>query len=130
MSVVPSSGRLPSRRVLMQRARLPTRTTGPTRGARPSPRGVGRATTFGSVMLGSVTDACGDPPGNICEWVYDRTDGNSTLAELADWLISRPLQIGLILLAAWLISKLARRAIRRFVERIMNPDRDLAARQL
>ena len=81
-------------------------------------------------MLGSVTEACGDPPGNICEWVYDRTDGNSTLAELADWLISRPLQILLILVAAWLVSKLARRWIRRFVERFMNPDRDLAARQL
>ena len=80
-------------------------------------------------MLGSVTEACGDPPGAICEWVYDQTDGNGTLAELADWLISRPLQILLILIAAWLLSKLARRWIRRFVERIMSPDRDLAARQ-
>ena len=51
----------------------------------------------------------GDPPGNICEWVYARTDGNDTLAELADWLISRPLQILLILIAAWLLTKLARR---------------------
>ncbi len=80
-------------------------------------------------MLGSVTEACGDPPGAICEWVYDRTDGNGTLAELADWLISRPLQILLILIAAWLLTKLARRGIRRFVERIVSSDRDLAARQ-
>jgi moderate conductance mechanosensitive channel len=80
-------------------------------------------------MLGSVTEACGDQPGTICEWVYDRTDGNDTLAKLADWLISRPLQILLILIAAWLLSKLARRWIRRFVERVMNPDSDVAARQ-
>ena len=105
------------------------RTAEPTRRPRPSPNRVGPATTFESVMLGSLTEACGDPPGNICEWVYDRTDGNETLAELADWLISRPLQILLILLTAWLLTKLARRGIRRFVERIVSSDRDLAARQ-
>ena len=81
------------------------------------------------MILGSVSEACGDPPGAICEWVYDRTDGNGTLAELADWLISRPLQILLILIVAWLLTKLARRGIRRFVERLVSSDRDLAARQ-
>jgi small conductance mechanosensitive channel len=81
-------------------------------------------------MLGSVTEACGDPPGTICEWVFDRTDGNETLAELADWFVNRPLQILIILVAAWLLSKLARRWIRRVVQRIVNPDRELAARQL
>jgi moderate conductance mechanosensitive channel len=97
---------------------------------RPSPNHPGRATTFKSVMLGSVTDACGEQPGTICEWVYDQTGGNETLAKIADWLISRPLQILLILIVAWLLSKLARRWIRRVVERVVSPDRDLAARQL
>jgi moderate conductance mechanosensitive channel len=81
-------------------------------------------------MLGSVTEACGDPPGAICEWVYDRTDGNDTLAELADWFVNRPLQIVLILVAAWLLSKFARRWIRRGVQRIVSSDREMAARQL
>jgi small conductance mechanosensitive channel len=81
-------------------------------------------------MVGSLTDACGDPPGTICEWVYDRSDGNETLAELADWFVNRPLQILVILVAAWVLSKLARRWIKRGVQRIVNPDRELAARQL
>lgn len=81
-------------------------------------------------MLASVTDACGEKPGAICEWVYDSTDGNETLARLADWFVNRPLQVLLILVAAWLLAKLARRWIRRVVHRVMVPDRELAARQL
>jgi moderate conductance mechanosensitive channel len=81
-------------------------------------------------MLWSVTEACGDPPGTICEWVFDRTDENETLAELADWFVNRPLQVLIILVAAWLLSKLARRWINGGVQRIMNPDRELATRQL
>jgi small conductance mechanosensitive channel len=81
-------------------------------------------------MLWSVTEACGDPPGTICEWVFDRTDENETLAELADWFVNRPLQVLIILMAAWLLSKLARRWISGVVHRIMNPDRELATRQL
>jgi small-conductance mechanosensitive channel len=81
-------------------------------------------------MLGSLPEACGDSPGAICEWVFDRTDGNETLAKLADWFVNRPLQILLILVAAWLLSKLARRWIRRVVQRLVSSDRELAARQL
>jgi moderate conductance mechanosensitive channel len=81
-------------------------------------------------MLGSVSEACGDPAGTICTWVYDRTDGNDTLAELADWFVNRPLQVLIILVSAWLVSKLVRRWIGRVVHRVMNPDRELAARQL
>ncbi len=81
-------------------------------------------------MLGSVSEACGDPPGTICEWVYDRTDGNGTLAELADWFVNRPLQVLLVLVSAWVLSKLVRRWIGRVVHRVMIPDRELAARQL
>jgi small-conductance mechanosensitive channel len=81
-------------------------------------------------MLGSLSEACGDPPGTICEWVYDRTDGNDTLAELADWFVNRPLQVLIILISAWVLSKLVRRWIERVVHRVMNPDRELAARRL
>ena len=102
----------------------------PAERPRPSLNHVWRAATFGAVMLGSVTEACGDPPATICEWVYDRTDGNETLAEFSDWFVNRPLQILIILVSAWLLSKLARRWIKRVVSRIVNPDRELAARQL
>ena len=39
-----------------------------------------------------VIDACGEDPGNLCEWVYDQT-GNQTLAKLSDWLVGTPLTV-------------------------------------
>ncbi|MGH9134963.1 MAG: mechanosensitive ion channel family protein [Ilumatobacteraceae bacterium] len=82
------------------------------------------------MILASLTDACGDTPGAICEWVYERTDGNETVAELADWFVDRPLQVVLILVVAWVLSRLARRWISRVVHRVVNPDRELAAERL
>jgi len=56
-------------------------------------------------------------PGVACRFVFDRTS-NRTAALVADFLVSRPLRIFLICLGAWLLSKFARRLIRRFAERL------------
>jgi small conductance mechanosensitive channel len=77
-----------------------------------------------------LLDACGEEPGAICEWVYESSDGNETLATLSDWLVSRPLQILLILLVAWIASFVARRWTARAVRRIVNPDTEAASRGL
>jgi small conductance mechanosensitive channel len=77
-----------------------------------------------------LLDACGEEPGAICEWVYESSDGNETLAKLSDWLVSRPLQILLILLVAWIASFVARRWTARAVRRIVNPDTEAASRGL
>ena len=61
---------------------------------------------------GTLADACGDEPGAICEWVWERTS-NETLAGIADWLIGRPLSVVFILLVAWLVAKIVRRIVRK-----------------
>ena len=48
--------------------------------------------------VGAPLDACGPRTRVVCNWVYERTDGNATLAALADWLVGRPLAIGAVLL--------------------------------
>ena len=74
----------------------------------------------------SLEDACGTNPGWFCESVWDASNGNQLLAETADWLIS----VILILLAAWILSQIARRYLGRVVARIVAPDKAMAARQI
>jgi small-conductance mechanosensitive channel len=81
------------------------------------------------MRVGTLDDACGIEPGGVCEWVYERTDGNETLAELADWLVGRPLEIVFILTIATIAARLARRWIRRGVHRLV-VEESIASRQL
>jgi len=69
-----------------------------------------------------LTEACGDEPGVACRNVYDWTE-NATLSDLAEWLVDRPLRILLILIGAWILTRLARRLIRRSAERIVDSTR-------
>ncbi len=68
-----------------------------------------------------LVDACGEKPGAVCEWVWDQT-GNGVLAELADWVIGRPLAVGVILLVAWIVARVSRRMARRAIVRFMTAD--------
>lgn len=70
-------------------------------------------------VLATLTDACGEDPGNVCEWVYDLTGENDGLTEVIDWLIARPLNVLLILLGAAIVSRLARRWIRRWTRSLV-----------
>ncbi len=56
-----------------------------------------------------LTDACGEDPGTVCETVWDAT-GSEGWAKAADWFIGRPLTILLIVVVAWIVARLARRA--------------------
>ena len=69
------------------------------------------------LLAATLTDACGEDPGGVCEWVYNRTD-NATLAELASWFVDRPMRILLILLVAFVINFVVRRSLSRFVDRV------------
>lgn len=73
--------------------------------------------TEGTEAVTTVTDACGADPGWLCRWMFERT-GNELLSSASEWLIHRPLKIILILLGAFLLSRLARRAARGLVARI------------
>ena len=62
----------------------------------------------------TVADACGADPAAVCSLVFDLT-GSNGLASFAE-LATRPIKVLLILLAAWVINRIVRRAVGRAVE--------------
>ena len=64
-----------------------------------------------------LSDACGADPSFLCELVFDST-GNEALSEVADIAV-RPVKVLLILLAAWIINRIARRLINRTIEQVV-----------
>jgi moderate conductance mechanosensitive channel len=68
-----------------------------------------------------VTDACGDDPTWICRQVLESTDSEGW-ARASDVLVAKPAHILLIVVVAWVANRLLHRAIRRFTERIANPE--------
>ncbi len=77
-----------------------------------------------------LADACGDSPRFLCERVFDATGGNEALASTVDWFVDRPLKVLLIVLVAWIITRIARRYVKRFVRQLVAPDRAATARRL
>lgn len=76
-----------------------------------------------------LVDACGETPNGVCEAVWNWTS-NETFTKLADWVIGKPLTALAILLCAWALSWLARRAIRRAIRKLILVDKETAARAL
>lgn len=68
------------------------------------------------VSVEIAPETCGDL-GPLCDLIFGWT-GSARFSELTAWLISTPLRILLIGLLALLANRIARRAIRRFMERI------------
>ena len=65
-----------------------------------------------------LAEACGESNrGFVCERVFDWT-GNDGLATAADWLLDRPIRIALILVMAWIVTRIVKRAIVRFTKRV------------
>ena len=64
-----------------------------------------------------IQDACGDQPGVLCRRVYESTH-DRTLAQVVDFVVGKPLTIVAIILAAAIVNRLARRAIRRGLRRL------------
>lgn len=76
-----------------------------------------------------LADACGADPTYICEKVFEWTD-SEFLAIAADWVLDRPIRIGLIVLAAWIIARVLQRAVVRFTRSIANPSTNNTLSQL
>jgi small conductance mechanosensitive channel len=68
-------------------------------------------TTVAAVSAGQVHVTCGENPSWVCRHVLDWTD-NRALAELADFIIGRPLKIIAIVVGAWVLNRIARRGVR------------------
>ena len=72
---------------------------------------------LGPVDAVGLAEACSPKPGNACKFVYEQT-GSTGLAELVDWFTDVPLQIIWVMIVAWVLNRVVRRAIRRFGDRI------------
>ena len=68
-------------------------------------------------LAATVTDACGENPGFLCEAVFDAT-GNETLADLVDFLVPL-INAALILAVAWIVNRIVRRTINRTIDGII-----------
>lgn len=75
-------------------------------------------TAFLPLIVGAgLEDACGSDPGFLCELVYDSTE-SEVIAEFADFLV-RPTKVLVILLAAWIITRIVRGLINRSIDRLL-----------
>ena len=72
---------------------------------------------FEQVDPAQLAEACSAKPGNACKFVMEQT-GSVGLAEFVDWLTDVPLKILWILLIAWVVNQVVKRAIGRFGDRI------------
>jgi small conductance mechanosensitive channel len=77
-------------------------------------------------VFADLTSTCGPTPGYMCEWVFDLT-ANEAAAEVAD-IISRPVNAALILVVAYVLTRIARRLIRRFTDRLVAAQEEKAER--
>ncbi len=73
-----------------------------------------------------LTEACSPEPGWACETVWDLT-GSEPLSKLADWLVGAPLRALVIVVAAWIVNRITRRAMNQVVRRAMAPERSVTA---
>lgn len=64
-----------------------------------------------------LAEACGSSPGYLCKRVFDWT-GSEFAADTANAMV-KPLKVLLILAVAYVLTRIARRAIRRFVDRLV-----------
>ena len=90
--------------------------------------GTATATVGGVLSAVEPDEPCYEQTGNLCRFVYDRFGENETLAELSNWLIDRPFRIIVIVLVAWVLTRLARRWVARFVSRLIAPSTTPAER--
>ncbi|QYG91447.1 mechanosensitive ion channel family protein [Iamia sp. SCSIO 61187] len=56
--------------------------------------------------------------GAAYRWVLERTDSEGW-AEVASWMVDKPLRIAIIWVVAWLLSRVVRRLIRRFSDKLV-----------
>jgi small conductance mechanosensitive channel len=68
-------------------------------------------TTVAAVSAEQVRATCGEEPGWFCRNVLEWT-GDRTLADVADFAIGKPITILFILVAAWILNRVARRAMK------------------
>lgn len=76
----------------------------------------------------SATTACGSPEeaGAVCQAMFGLT-GSESAARISDVFVARPAKIALILVLAWVVSRLMRKAIARFTRGLGAVSADVGA---
>ena len=69
-----------------------------------------------------ASEPCYEETGSLCGQVYEWTDGNETAANLADWFVDKPVQILIVVAIAWVLARVARGWVRRFVTKVVAPN--------
>lgn len=64
-----------------------------------------------------LLEACGVKPSTVCRWTLEQSSSVGW-AKAVDFLVSKPLRILLILVVAYVLNRLVRRAIKRFAGRV------------
>jgi len=81
----------------------------------PAAASIAAARIAQAVVTDAEREACGEDPGAACLWIYRTTD-SETIAKALDWVLAKPVKIAIILAVAFVVNRLARRAIRKFVQ--------------
>ena len=77
----------------------------------------------------SLIDACGNDPAQICEWVFNASN-NKNLASVVGWAVDRPLKIIIVFIAAFIVSRVMKRAVKHFGEKLTDEKKNRAIEQL
>ncbi len=79
-------------------------------------------------QVGTAPSPCGSPEEArvVCSWVFDVT-GSDALARTSDVFLVRPAKVLVIVLVAWLVTRLLRRGIRRFVNGLRSVQADVVS---
>ena len=73
-----------------------------------------------------LTDACGEKPSYFCEAAWNLTE-NEFVARAVDWFVSRPLTALVIVGVAWILNKLLRRLVTKFIDNATSSDKYAAS---
>lgn len=68
----------------------------------------------------TLTGGCKPRDSWVCDQVYELT-GNKTVAGFAEWFVAKPLSLVGIFLVAFVINRIARKLVGRWVRRIVDP---------
>ena len=77
----------------------------------------------------NLIDACGTDPNQICEWVFNASN-NKNLASVVGWAVDRPLKIIIVFIAAFIVSRVMKRAVKHFGEKLTDDKKNRAIEQL
>ena len=77
----------------------------------------------------NLIDACGTDPKQICEWVFNASN-NKNLASVVGWAVDRPLKIIIVFIAAFIVSRVMKRAVKHFGEKLTDEKKNRAIEQL